>query len=82
MKTVTAIKAGKGIASASDKELIVWTTDGKTDHADAFPAADVGLLRAITTNGKRLSPEALTKRAEAWRPWRAYAAQHLWTSGS
>ncbi len=50
--------------------------------ADAFPAADVGLLRAITTNGKRLSPEALTKRAEAWRPWRAYAAQHLWTAGS
>jgi AraC family transcriptional regulator of adaptative response / DNA-3-methyladenine glycosylase II len=50
--------------------------------ADAFPAADVGLLRAITTNGKRISPEALTKRAEAWRPWRAYAAQHLWTAGS
>jgi AraC family transcriptional regulator of adaptative response / DNA-3-methyladenine glycosylase II len=50
--------------------------------ADAFPAADVGLLRAMTTNGKRLSPEALTKRAEAWRPWRAYAAQHLWTAGS
>jgi AraC family transcriptional regulator of adaptative response / DNA-3-methyladenine glycosylase II len=48
--------------------------------ADAFPAADIGLLRAMTTNGKRLSPEALTKRAEAWRPWRAYAAQHLWTS--
>ena len=46
--------------------------------ADAFPAADVGLLRAITTNGKRISPEALTKRAEAWRPWRAYAAMHLW----
>ncbi|HEX3430788.1 MAG TPA: AlkA N-terminal domain-containing protein [Rhizomicrobium sp.] len=50
--------------------------------ADAFPAADIGLLRAMTTNGKRLSPEALTKRAEAWRPWRAYAAQHLWTAGS
>jgi AraC family transcriptional regulator of adaptative response / DNA-3-methyladenine glycosylase II len=50
--------------------------------ADAFPAADVGLLRAMTVNGKRLSPEALAKRAEAWRPWRAYAAQHLWTAGS
>jgi len=49
--------------------------------ADAFPAADVGLLRAMTSNGKRLSPEALTERAEAWRPWRAYAAQHLWTAG-
>ena len=48
--------------------------------SDAFPAADVGLLRALTADGKRLSPEALTRRAEAWRPWRAYAAQHLWTS--
>lgn len=48
--------------------------------ADAFPAADVGLLRAMTTNGKRISAETLTKRAEAWRPWRAYAAQHLWTA--
>ncbi|HEX4079597.1 MAG TPA: AlkA N-terminal domain-containing protein [Rhizomicrobium sp.] len=49
--------------------------------SDAFPAADVGLLRAMTVNGKRLTPKALTERAEAWRPWRAYAAQHLWTAG-
>jgi AraC family transcriptional regulator of adaptative response / DNA-3-methyladenine glycosylase II len=50
--------------------------------SDAFPAADVGLLRALTVNGKRLTPKSLTERAEAWRPWRAYAAQHLWTAGS
>jgi AraC family transcriptional regulator of adaptative response / DNA-3-methyladenine glycosylase II len=48
--------------------------------SDAFPAADVGLLRAMTVDGKRLTPKALTERAEAWRPWRAYAAQHLWTA--
>ncbi|HEY2444858.1 MAG TPA: AlkA N-terminal domain-containing protein [Rhizomicrobium sp.] len=48
--------------------------------SDAFPSADVGLLRALTTNGKRLSPKALNERAEAWRPWRAYAAQHLWAA--
>lgn len=47
--------------------------------SDAFPAADVGLLRALTVNGKRPTPKTLTERAEAWRPWRAYAAQHLWT---
>lgn len=58
-----------------------WSLRALRD-ADAFPSADVGLLRAMTTNGKRLSPEALTQRAEAWRPWRAYAAQHLWTAGS
>jgi 3-methyladenine DNA glycosylase/8-oxoguanine DNA glycosylase len=50
--------------------------------SDAFPAADIGLLRAMTTNGARPSPKALAARAEAWRPWRAYAAQHLWTAGS
>jgi AraC family transcriptional regulator of adaptative response / DNA-3-methyladenine glycosylase II len=48
--------------------------------SDAFPAADVGLLRAMTVDGKRPTPKALTERAEAWRPWRAYAAQHLWAS--
>jgi AraC family transcriptional regulator of adaptative response / DNA-3-methyladenine glycosylase II len=50
---------------------------------DAFPAADVGLLRAMAgVEGTRPTPVALLARAEAWRPWRAYAAQHLWTSGA
>lgn len=49
--------------------------------SDAFPAADVGLLRSpAVANGTKLSPKALLARAEAWRPWRAYAAQHLWTA--
>jgi AraC family transcriptional regulator of adaptative response / DNA-3-methyladenine glycosylase II len=49
---------------------------------DAFPAADIGLLRAMSaTDGTRPTPTALLARAEAWRPWRAYAAQHLWTAG-
>ncbi len=47
---------------------------------DAFPAADIGLMRAMATGGLRPSPAALLARAEAWRPWRAYAALHLWTS--
>jgi AraC family transcriptional regulator of adaptative response / DNA-3-methyladenine glycosylase II len=48
---------------------------------DAFPATDVGLLRAMTaSDGQRPTPAALLERAEAWRPWRAYAAQHLWSS--
>jgi len=48
--------------------------------SDAFPAADVALLRspAVAHQGKRPTPKALLERAEAWRPWRAYAAQHLW----
>jgi AraC family transcriptional regulator, regulatory protein of adaptative response / DNA-3-methyladenine glycosylase II len=49
---------------------------------DAFPAGDIGLLRAMTDlEGKRPTPRELLARAERWRPWRAYAAQHLWASG-
>jgi AraC family transcriptional regulator of adaptative response / DNA-3-methyladenine glycosylase II len=47
---------------------------------DAFPAADVGLMRALAEDGRRPSPAELLTRAEAWRPWRAYAALHLWAS--
>jgi AraC family transcriptional regulator, regulatory protein of adaptative response / DNA-3-methyladenine glycosylase II len=48
---------------------------------DAFPAADIGLMRAMAdSEGVRPSASALLSRAETWRPWRAYAAQHLWAS--
>ena len=42
---------------------------------DAFPAGDLGLLKAAGG-----SPADLESRAEAWRPWRAYAAMLLWGS--
>ncbi len=48
---------------------------------DAFPAADVGLVCALARlEGRRRSFRALVARADRWRPWRAYAAQHLWAS--
>lgn len=51
-------------------------------NPDAFPHADLGLLRAFDDeNRERLKPAALKARAEAWRPWRAYAALLLWSSG-
>ncbi len=43
---------------------------------DAFPAADLGLLRAA---GLKTASE-LARAAESWRPWRAYAALILWNS--
>jgi AraC family transcriptional regulator of adaptative response / DNA-3-methyladenine glycosylase II len=45
---------------------------------DAFPSNDLGLLRAIGLGNFR----DLEVRAEAWRPWRAYAAMYLWSIGS
>jgi len=48
---------------------------------DAFPAADIGLMRAMSDRrGMRPSPAELLAHAERWRPWRAYAALHLWAS--
>jgi AraC family transcriptional regulator of adaptative response / DNA-3-methyladenine glycosylase II len=50
---------------------------------DAFPAADIGLMRAMSdTGGVRPSPAELLAHAERWRPWRADAALHLWASES
>lgn len=48
---------------------------------DGFPTGDVGLLRALEVlEGERMTARELSARAEAWRPFRGYAAQVLWTS--
>lgn len=48
---------------------------------DAFPAADVALVRAISQlENCSYSARQLVDRSSIWRPWRAYAAQHLWSS--
>jgi len=41
---------------------------------DAFPANDLGLIRATSLRTAR----DIRQRAEQWRPWRAYAAMYLW----
>jgi len=46
---------------------------------DAFPASDLGLMKAAGED-VRLRPKELSAMAEAWRPWRAYAALLLWNS--
>ena len=57
---------GDGLATTITMRTLYWP--------DAFPASDRVLQRAAGTAG----PRALWARAEAWRPWRAYAALHLW----
>jgi AraC family transcriptional regulator, regulatory protein of adaptative response / DNA-3-methyladenine glycosylase II len=52
-------------------------------HPDAFPVGDLGLLKGagLCIDSKRaLTHGALARRAEEWRPWRAYAAMHLWSA--
>lgn len=47
-------------------------------EADAFPAADLGLLKAPLWGSGGISARELLARSQAWRPWRAYAAVHIW----
>jgi AraC family transcriptional regulator, regulatory protein of adaptative response / DNA-3-methyladenine glycosylase II len=50
-------------------------------ETDAFPAGDIGLLRSAGVDTlERPTASDLLRRAETWRPWRAYAAQHLWAA--
>ncbi len=48
---------------------------------DAFTPTDLGIRLAAKTLGLPTTPAALTRHAEAWRPWRAYAVQYLWATG-
>ncbi|RYG24371.1 adenosine deaminase, partial [bacterium] len=43
-------------------------------YPDAFPAGDLMLMRALGAN----TPAEATALVERYRPWRAYAAIHLW----
>lgn len=59
-----------------------WTVESiamrSLGDPDAFLPTDLGIKIAAETLG--LS-SALLARSEAWRPWRAYATQHLWATG-
>jgi AraC family transcriptional regulator of adaptative response / DNA-3-methyladenine glycosylase II len=45
---------------------------------DAFPETDLGIRHALGL--KR--PQDIVKASQPWRPWRAYAAMHLWMQRS
>jgi AraC family transcriptional regulator of adaptative response / DNA-3-methyladenine glycosylase II len=47
---------------------------------DALPVADLGLRRALERLGRPTDAASVDRLARRWRPWRAYALQHLWAS--
>jgi AraC family transcriptional regulator of adaptative response / DNA-3-methyladenine glycosylase II len=76
-ETVTRLRTIRGVGE--------WTAQYIALRAiremDAFPAADIGLLRGVAAiDGEKMTVTDLLNRAESWRPWRAYAAQHLWAA--
>ena len=76
-EAVDALSALPGIGPWTS-QYIAMRALGETD---AFPAGDLGLLQAIRKiKGTAVTEKQLEKQAEAWRPWRAYAAIYLWKS--
>jgi AraC family transcriptional regulator, regulatory protein of adaptative response / DNA-3-methyladenine glycosylase II len=47
---------------------------------DAFPATDLVLMKALSVGDHKIAKAECVARSEPWRPWRAYAAIHLWHS--
>ena len=68
----------------------VWTADYIALRAlgdpDVFPGGDLVLRKALAElpggTGQPVDIVAATARAMPWRPWRGYAAQHLWSAWS
>ncbi|MEV6862113.1 AlkA N-terminal domain-containing protein [Streptosporangium subroseum] len=62
-----------------------WTVETIAMRAlgdpDAFIPTDLGIRLAARKIGLPATPAALIRHAVAWRPWRAYAVQHLWATG-
>ena len=61
-----------------------WTAEYVAMRAlrdpDAFLPTDLGVRHALERLGEDSSPAAAARLAERWRPYRAYAVQHLWSS--
>jgi AraC family transcriptional regulator of adaptative response / DNA-3-methyladenine glycosylase II len=76
-ETVARLKTIRGIGEWTAQYIALRAVR----EMDAFPATDIGLLRgAASIDGTTVTPANLLGRAESWRPWRAYAAQHLWAA--
>jgi AraC family transcriptional regulator of adaptative response / DNA-3-methyladenine glycosylase II len=83
------IDAGADRAEARRRLLALpgigpWTTEYIAMRAmrdpDAFLPGDLGVRHAIEQLGLDAHPAAIATLAEGWRPYRAYAVQHLWAS--
>jgi len=69
-QTVAALKELPGIGDWTAQYVAMRALR----DADAFPASDLGIYRALGVS----KPRDALAAAERWRPWRAYAVLHLW----
>jgi len=74
---IAALKALPGVGEWTAQYIALR----EMREPDAFPQADIGLMRAMADEtGVRPTADQLLARSQAWKPWRAYAAQHLWAA--
>ena len=77
--TVARLRAVRGVGEWTAHYIALRAAR----ETDAFPAADAVLLRSAgPRRGLRADARGLLLRAEQWRPWRAYAAQHIWAAAA
>jgi methylphosphotriester-DNA--protein-cysteine methyltransferase len=85
-ETAPDLASWRGTSNTVSRALaLIADGDGAAiSEMDAFPASDIGLLRGAAKmdgmDGTRSTAAGLLNRAEVWRPWCAYAAQHLWAA--
>lgn len=94
LSDVVDLFASDGIADRAGTDLIndlaaikgvgPWTLNyfglRGLGEPDAFPAADLGILKASAMGGGPDKAKPLEALSQNWRPWRAYAAQYLWSA--
>ncbi|MEK6221986.1 MAG: helix-turn-helix domain-containing protein [Chloroflexota bacterium] len=74
---ITALTAFSGIGPWTAHYIAMRTLD----FPDAFPAGDLWLRQVYSDDAKNLiSQKKLVQQVEKFRPWRAYAAAHIWAS--
>jgi AraC family transcriptional regulator of adaptative response / DNA-3-methyladenine glycosylase II len=66
----------KGIGEWTAQYILMRTIK----HPDAMPFSDLGLLKAVSPDNKPATEKQLKEMSSPWKPWRAYAAMHLWSS--
>ena len=76
--TIEALRSIRGVGA--------WTASYVAMRAlrdpDAFPASDLGVRHGFVALELADDLASIRERAERWRPWRGYAAMHLWQRAS
>jgi len=71
-KSQTALRSLPGVGEWTAQYISMRALS----YPDAFPHTDLGIMKALDEK----NPRRILEIAEAWRPWRSYAAIHLWKS--